>query len=83
MDNAPTHTAVETNAFILENNINHRKALAQTPYLNPIGLVLNNLKLYLYTECKPNTTMEELIAGIKLFWRTVVTDCNQNCNTLL
>ena len=42
------------------------------------------MKVYLSTECKPNT-MEELIAGIKLFWRTVVTVeyCNSKIDHVL
>ena len=59
MVNCPAHTATFTNAFILENNINHRNAPAQSPDLNPIELVL---KVYLSTECKPNT-LEELIVS--------------------
>ena len=62
MDNCPSHTATETNIFILDNNINHKKAPAQSPDLNPIELVWNDLKAYLCTVCKPNN-MDELIAG--------------------
>ena len=72
MDNCPSHTATVTNAFILENNINQRKASAQSPDLNPNERVWHDLKVYLSTECKANT-IAELIAGIKLIWRTVVT----------
>ena len=51
------------------------------PDSNPIELVWHDLKVYLSTECKPNT-IAELIAGIKLFWRTVVTVdyCNSKIN---
>ena len=45
----PSHTVIETNTFILENNINHRKAQAQSPDFNPIEIVWNDLKAYLCT----------------------------------
>ena len=79
MDNAPTHTAIDINTFILENNVNHRKAPAKSPDLNPFEIVWNDLKLYLSTKCKPNT-MEELIAGV-----TVLENCGYSrveyCNS--
>ena len=72
MDNAPQQTAAESIRFLERNNINHRRYPAQSPDLNPIELVWHDLKVFLLTKWMP-TTIEELIIGIEVFWRDVVT----------
>ena len=72
MDNAPQHTASESHRFLLANNINHRRSPAQSPDLNPIELVWHDLKVFLSSKWIPKTKAE-LIIGIEVFWRDVVT----------
>ena len=44
MDNAPSHTAIRTRAYLEVTNLNHFKTPAQSPDLNPIELVWNDMK---------------------------------------
>lgn len=71
-DNAPCHSSVRTRAFLDAHNINHFKTPAQSPDLNPIELVWNDMKRFIASDIKP-TTKNELINGIEQFWRTKVT----------
>ena len=77
MDNARPHVAKHTREFLNSNNINHFKSPAQSPDLNPIELVWQDLKVFLGEEVKPNN-QQELVNGINLFWNTKVTV--QYCN---
>ncbi len=72
MDNAPTHTALETEHYLVSNGMNVSSTSAQSPDLNPIELVWNDLKYYLSCVSKP-TTKQELIDAINQFWTTFVT----------
>ena len=83
MDNAPQHTAAESIRFLENNNINHRPAPAQSPDLNPIELVWHDLKVWLSNVWLPRTRAE-LIIGIQVFWRDVVTIeyCNSKIDHL-
>jgi hypothetical protein len=83
MDNARSHVAVHSRNYFIQNNINHFKTPAQSPDLNPIELVWNDLKVFFGEEVKPNT-LNELINGINLFWNTKVTVayCNQKIDHL-
>jgi hypothetical protein len=70
MDNAPQHTTADQ--FFQTNNINHRPAPAQSPDMNPIELVWHDLKVWLTNVWLPRNRAELLI-GIQVFWRDVVT----------
>ena len=51
--------------------------MAESPDLNPIENLWHELKEYIRREVKP-TSKDELIDGIKKFWRTVdVTKCTK------
>ena len=83
MDNAPSHRSASTTNFLLNSGINHWKTPAQSPDMNPIELVWNDMKTFLHTDIKPNSK-EELINGIHQFWDTKVTVdyCNRKINHL-
>ena len=49
------------------------KTIAESPDLNPIENLWHELKEFIRREVKP-TTKDELIDGIKTFWRTVDVD---------
>ena len=72
MDNAPRHTAAKSFRFLENKNINHIPAPAQSLDLNPIELVWHDLKIWLSNVLLPRTGAELLI-GIQVFWRDVVT----------
>ena len=72
MDNAPSHSAASSTAYLLDRGIFHFKTPAQSPDLNPIELVWNDLKSYIKERVKPKTA-QELLDGIFQFWNTVVT----------
>ena len=72
MDNAPPHISTNTRDYLNNNNINHVISPPQSPDINPIELVWNDLKNYLNENVKPNNH-RELCIGIHKFWNTVVT----------
>ena len=80
-DNASFHT--KSLSWFNQNGLNHFKTPAQSPDLNPIELVWNDLKYYIATHIKPNT-MQELIQGIIRFWNEIVTInfCNRKIDHL-
>jgi hypothetical protein len=51
----------------VNNLLNHFKHPAQSPDINVIELVWNDLKAYIGIVIKPNTT-QELILGVMRFW---------------
>lgn len=69
-DNDPKHTSRKASKFMADNNINWWKTPPESPDINPIENLWHELKEYIRREAKPKTK-EELIAGIKDFWKTV------------
>ena len=59
-----------TKEFFEAEQINWWKTVAESPDLNPIENLWHELKEYIRREIKPKTK-EQLIQGIKTFWRTV------------
>lgn len=72
MDNAPSHSSYSTKLFLMLRNVIHFKTPAQSPDLNPIELVWNDMKYFIKTEVKPNS-IHELIEGVMFFWNNKVT----------
>ena len=83
MDNASFHTCEDTREWWNLNLLNHFKHPAQSPDLNAIELVWNDLKAYIGLVTKPNN-MQELIHGIITFWNEIVTleYCNSKIDHL-
>lgn len=81
LDNASFHT--NSSQWLAQNGLNHFKTPAQSPDLNPIELVWNDLKFYIGKYVKP-TTMQDLINGIITFWNEKVTIdyCNRKIDHL-
>ena len=71
-DNDPKHTSRVAQDFFTGNGINWWRTPAESPDLNPIERVWSHLKLYLTYEAKPQNK-QELVDGIKEFWRTKLT----------
>lgn len=57
-------------SFIRDNGINYWPMPAESPDLNPIEMLWNELKCNLRKVVKP-TNKEELVEGIRKFWETV------------
>ena len=81
MDNASFHT--NSSLWLAQNGLNHFKTPAQSPDLNPIELVWNDLKFYIGKYVKPST-MQDFINGIITFWNEKVTIdyCNRSIDHL-
>ena len=79
LDNAAFHT--KSAEWLNDNNLNHFTTPAQSPDLNVIELVWNDLKYYIGYYVKPNT-VQELVQGIIKFWNDIVTIdyCNSKIN---
>ena len=77
-----------SNFFQIIISIGGRRHHAESPDLNPIENLWHELKEFIRREVKPRTK-EELIDGIKAFWRTVTKEkctryilyCNTSDNT--
>ena len=69
-DNDPKHTSRCARAFFEENEINWWKTPPESPDLNPIENLWHELKEFIRREVKPKRK-EELVEGIRRFWRTV------------
>ena len=69
-DNDPKHTCGLTKTFFENNNINWWKTAPESPDLNPVENLWHELKDFIRRDVKPKTK-EELIAGIKDFWKGV------------
>lgn len=65
-DNDRKHTGRREKTFMENNSINCWKMLPESPDLNPIKLVWQELKHFLHNMVKPHTK-EELIDGITRF----------------
>lgn len=77
MDNDPKHVSYSTRRFFDRHQINRLQSPAQSPDLNPIEMVWNDLKYFLCTYYKP-TSKSDLIEGICRFWKyTNVDYCNK------
>ena len=83
-DNDPKHTSSLAKAFFEENEINWLRTSLESPDLNPIEDLWHELKFYLESKVK-HTTKQELIDGIKKFWRKKVTvdKCNRYIDHVL
>ena len=71
-DNDPKHTSKYTAKYFEEREINWWPTPPESPDLNPIERVWNQLKVHLSRRVKP-TNKRELIQGIQEFWRTKMT----------
>ena len=70
-DNDPKHTSRVAKAFFEEQGINWWPIPPESPDLNPIENLWHELKFFLETKVKPRSK-QELIDGIKKFWRKKV-----------
>lgn len=70
-DNDPKHTSRAAKAFFEENGINWWPTPPESPDLNPIENLWHELKYYLETTVKARSK-QEMIDGIKMFWRKKV-----------
>ncbi len=75
-DNDPKHCSYETGDFLEEQGVNWWHTPKESPDLNPIEMVWNELKRFIEREVKP-FTKDELVQGIKQFWGTRMT--RQKC----
>ena len=66
-DNNPKHTSLLTRSFMEEKKINWWKTPPESPDLNPIEMLLHEMKHFIRNVVKP-TQKEELLAGIARFW---------------
>lgn len=69
-DNDPKHTATMTADFSEKEGVNWWKTPPESPDLNPIENPWHEMKEYMRREIKP-TTKQQLINGIRIFWRQV------------
>ena len=69
-DNDLKHTSRKAVKFMTDNVINWWKTPPESPDINPIENLRHEDKEYIRREAKPKTK-EELIEGIKGFWKTV------------
>ena len=76
-DNDPKYTSGYAKDWIEEKEINCWKTPPESPDLNPTENLWHELKEYIRRVVKPKSK-EELVEGIKEFWRTVnVQKCNK------
>ena len=68
--NDPKHNSLAAREFLADNGINWWRTPAESPDINPIENVWHELKEHIRREVKP-TRQEELVDGIKDFWKTV------------
>ena len=68
--------------FIEDSGINYWPTPAESPDLNPIEMMWNELKSFLRCHVKPKVK-EELVQGIKEFWSKVTPEkCTRYINHL-
>ena len=76
-DNDPKHASLYARSFYDRKGINWWKTPAESPDLNPIENLWDELKEFIRREIKPHTK-DELVLGIKQFWKTVdVSKCTR------
>ena len=81
-DNDPKHTSLHARGWMEEHGVTWWKTPPESPDLNPIENVWHELKEYIRREVKPKVK-QELIDGIRAFWRTVdIPKCNKYINHL-
>ena len=79
-DNDPKHVSRATQAFMEEIGINWWITPPESPDLNPIENVWNELKVHLRKKVKPSTKAE-LIYGITNFWANLTAErCERYIN---
>ena len=66
-DGDPKHTSAETIQFMHLNGINYFPTPPESPDLNPMEMVWNDLKYFLCTKVQPSTK-NDLINGVHRFW---------------
>lgn len=66
-DNDPKHTSNLAKLFMETHGINHWPTPPESPDMNPIEMVWNELKVHLNKRVKPSNK-QELITGITDFW---------------
>ncbi|KAK3711266.1 hypothetical protein QZH41_007880 [Actinostola sp. cb2023] len=71
-DNDPKHTSKKAQEYYRQSGINWWPTPAESPDLNPIECIWNQLKYHLRRRVKPSNK-EELVNGIKDFWATQMT----------
>ena len=71
-DNDPKRTSRYAKQFYTDNNINWWETPPESPDLNPIELLWDELKWYVRKHIKPKMK-EELVTWIRKFWTTRVT----------
>lgn len=69
-NNHPKHTSGLTRSFFAANGINWWRTPPESPDLNPIHNLWQDLQVHLRTKVRPRTE-SELFRGIKSFWTTV------------
>ena len=69
-DNDPKHVSEYTQEYFVRKNINWWRTPPESPDLNPIENLWHELKEFIRREIKP-TTKDQLVHGIKAFWKTV------------
>ena len=79
-DNDPKHVSRHTKQFLQDRGINWWPTPPESPDLNPIEKVWNEMKRFLESEVKP-FTKNELVTGILEFWRTRMTP--HKCQTYI
>ena len=58
INNAPSYSSTSILNYLRTDQITFWKTHAQNPDVNPIKLVWNDMKSYVYTEVKPNNKQE-------------------------
>ena len=82
-DNDSKHTSRSTQAFMEEHNINWWRSPAESPDLNPIELVWDEMKHYINTQVRPRKK-EDFEAGLHEFWGTLTAErCTSYINHLV
>ena len=71
-DNDPKHCSKLAQKTMADNGINWWKTPPESPDMNPIENLWHEIKYHLRQRVKPRTK-DELIDGIRTFWKTTIT----------